>query len=140
MLLGCHKRLTPEFQPNANRTNAAQVTSIQSRWSSRCFLCPLETLGLLVLSECPLVALDHHAAVLAERFGHCIRLRCSAASGLLRPDPLQGLAKLAFAHRSCQISLSQGGADPPDVQTTEDQGDQTQLEVSGVHGSRKWDP
>ena len=70
--------------------------------------------------------------LLAERFGHSIRLRCSAPSDLLRPDPLQGLAELAFAHRSCQISLSQGAADPPDLETAKGKGEQTQLEVSRV--------
>ncbi len=55
-----------------------------------------------------------------------------AASGSLRPDPLQGLAEFALAQWSCQVPLSHRAADPPDLQTASDQGEQTQLEVSRV--------
>lgn len=52
-----------------------------------------------------------------------------AVSGPLSPDPLQGLAELALAQRSCQITIPDGAADPPDLKTAKDQGEQTQLEV-----------
>jgi len=89
VLLGCNKRLTSEFQPNANRTTVAQVTSIQSRWSSRCFLCPLTSLRLLVLPERPLVALHDHPAVLAGACGNfprqCPTHRSISSTPVSRP-------------------------------------------------------
>ena len=41
-------------------------------WSSRCFLCPLAPLGLLVLPEHPLVPLNLHPAVLADGRRHSL--------------------------------------------------------------------
>jgi hypothetical protein len=48
----------------------------------------------------------------------------------LCPDLFHGLAKLVFAHRSCQITLSQGAADPSDLKTAKNQGEQIQLQAS----------
>lgn len=45
-------------------------------------------------------------------------------------DPFQRLAELALASRSCQVTLPQGAADPPELQTINDQGEQTQSKVS----------
>ena len=50
----------------------------------------------------------------------------------LLPNPLQCLSELTLAQGSCQFPLPDGAADPPDLKTTEDQGNQTQLEVSPV--------
>ena len=50
----------------------------------------------------------------------------------LRPNPLQGLAECSFAHRSCQITLPQSAADPPDLKTAKGKGNQTQLDVTPV--------
>ena len=51
---------------------------------------------------------------------------------LLCPDPFQRLTKLPLAQGSCQFPFPEDAADPPDLQTTEGKGNQTQLEVSRV--------
>jgi hypothetical protein len=53
-------------------------------------------------------------------------------SGAFRPDPLQRLAKILGAQGACQVTPAEGAADPPDLQSPKDKGDQTQLEVSPV--------
>ena len=40
---------------------------------------------------------------------------------------------------SCRVPFAENAADPPDLKTAKDKGDQTQLEVFPVQGSRKWD-
>jgi hypothetical protein len=52
---------------------------------------------------------------------------------LLPPNPLQRLTKLTLAKESCQFPFPKNAADPPDLQTAEGKGDQTQLEISQVH-------
>ena len=63
---------------------------------------------------------------------HRIRLRRLAASDLLRPDPLQGLAELPLTHRSWCPLLLEDAANPPDLKTAKGKGDQTQLDISPV--------
>ena len=53
-------------------------------------------------------------------------------SGSFVPNPLQRLTQLPLAKGSFQFPFPEDTADPPDLQTTEDQGNQTQLEVSPV--------
>ena len=50
----------------------------------------------------------------------------------LLPDPLQRCAKLPTALCSCQVTPPKDAANPPDLKTAKDQGDQTQLDVSPV--------
>ena len=50
----------------------------------------------------------------------------------LLPDVFQRLAKLPLAQGSCQFPFPEDAADPPDLQTSEGKGNQTQLEVSPV--------
>ena len=50
----------------------------------------------------------------------------------LLPDPLQRLAELSTALWSCQVTPPKDAANPPDLKTAKDQGDQTQLDVSPV--------
>ena len=40
--------------------------------------------------------------------------------------------ELTLAQGSCQVTPSENAADPPDLKTAKDQGDQTQLDVSPV--------
>jgi hypothetical protein len=42
------------------------------------------------------------------------------------PDPLQRIAELPTALWSCQVTPPKDTADPPNLKTAEDQGDQTQ--------------
>lgn len=49
---------------------------------------------------------------------------------LLLPNSLQRFAKLALAEGSCQFPFPEDAADPPDLQTTADQGNQTQMIAS----------
>ena len=58
------------------------------------------------------------AVLPAQRFFFQIRFR------VLRNSPL--------AQGSCQVTPSENAADPPDLKTAKDQGDQTQLDVSPV--------
>jgi len=51
----------------------------------------------------------------------------------LRPDPLQCFAECVLAQWSCQFTLSQCAADPPELKTRKCQGDKTQLDISPVH-------
>ena len=48
------------------------------------------------------------------------------------PDPLQRLAELSTALWSHQVTPPKDAANPPDLKTAKDQGDQTQLDVSPV--------
>ena len=50
----------------------------------------------------------------------------------LLPNPLQCLTKLSLAQGSWQFTFPDDAADPPDLKTTEDQGNQTQLDASPV--------
>ena len=47
-------------------------------------------------------------------------------------DPFQRLAELALASRSCQVTLPQGAADPPDLQASEGQSKEPQLPIARV--------
>lgn len=51
---------------------------------------------------------------------------------VLLPDPFQRLPELSLAQGSCQVPPAEHAADPPNLKTAKDQGDQTQLEVSPV--------
>ena len=48
----------------------------------------------------------------------------------LLPDPLQRLAELSTTLWSCQVTLPKDAANPPNLKTAKDQGDQTQLDVT----------
>ena len=61
---------------------------------------------------------------------------CSSSSSAdLRPflpDPLQRFSELRTALWSRQVTPPKDAADPPDLKTAKDQGDQTQLDVAPV--------
>jgi len=64
-------------------------------------------------------------------------MRVNAASFLilwpiLRPDILQGLAKVSFCHGFGKVSLSHQATDPPDLQTREGKSNKAQLDISPV--------
>jgi hypothetical protein len=87
----------------------------------------LAPLSLLMLAECPLVALDHHSAVFANRYG-----ACSAPS--LRALTHQFPTLRVNASALLVAGQSRGGGDEPRFQAPEEQGLPT--EVLGVEGGR----
>jgi len=50
----------------------------------------------------------------------------------LLPDPLQCFAELSTALWSCQFPFPKDTANPPDLKTAKEHGDQTQLDVTPV--------
>ena len=60
----------------------------------------------------------------------CYELWVVGPSGSFVPNPLQRLTKLPLAQGSRHFPFPKDAADPPDLQTTEGKGNQTQLEVS----------
>ena len=120
----------------SRRSGAGEARSRHQRWEanvsnlsgveqSLSFLCLLAPFGQLMLAEGPLVALDRHAAVFADRDRTLFVPVGTALAHQLAPRGINAPALLVAAQRRC-------GGDEPRLQAAEEQ--EMSPKVLGVEG------